>query len=117
MHAFSGSPEMAREFIRLGFAISISGTVTWDNALRPIRLAREIPLESLVLETDSPDLTPQAFRGQPNEPAWLVETLVRVAEIRGLAPADVAAATLQNVRRVLGIIPAQISVHFGKPVL
>lgn len=102
MHAFSGSPEMAREFIRLGFAISISGTVTWNNAQRPVRLAREIPLESLVLETDSPDLTPQAFRGQPNEPAWLVETLVRVAEIRGLAPADVAVATLLNTQRVLG---------------
>lgn len=104
MHAFSGSPEMAREFIRLGFAISISGTVTWDNAVRPVRLAREIPLESLVLESDSPDMTPGPFRGQPNEPAWLVETLARVAAIRGMAPAAVAATASFNTQRVLGKI-------------
>ena len=104
MHAFSGSPEMAREFIRLGFVISISGTVTWDNAVRPVRLAQEIPLESLVLETDSPDLAPRAFKGQPNEPAWLVETLGRLAEIRGLTSADVGHATNLNTRRILGKI-------------
>ena len=101
MHAFSGSPEMAREFIRLGFAISISGTITWTGAVRPVRLAREIPLESLVLETDAPDLTPQAMRGQPNEPAWLVETLQAVAVMRGIRPAEVARAALDNTRRVL----------------
>jgi len=104
MHAFSGSPEMAREFIRLGFAISLSGTVTWENAVRPVRLAREIPLESLVLETDAPDMAPRPFRGRPNEPAWMVETLAAVAEIRCMAAAEVAAAALRNTRRVLGKI-------------
>ena len=96
MHAFSGSVEMARQFIRLGFLISISGTVTWDNAVRPARLAGELPLERLVLETDAPDLTPQRFRGQPNQPAYLTEVLAAVARIRGALPADVAARTTQN---------------------
>lgn len=117
MHAFSGSPEMAREFIRLGFAISISGTVTWENAVRPVRLAREIPLESLVLETDAPDMTPRPFRGRPNEPAWMVETLGAVAEIRGMTSAGVADAALSNTRRVLEKIVAKDGVHFQKPVV
>ena len=101
MHAFSGSPEMAREFIRLGFAISISGTVTWDNAVKPLRVAQELPLEHLVLESDAPDMTPQLYRGTFNRPAWLVETARRVAEVRGMATEDVAFATTTNVTRVL----------------
>lgn len=106
MHAFSGSPEMAREFIRLGFLISLSGTVTWQGALRPVRLARQIPLESLVLETDAPDLTPQRYRGQPNQPAWLREVLVAVANIRGMIVSDVARATMDNSQRFFQKFPA-----------
>lgn len=101
MHAFSGSPEMARDFTRLGFAVSLSGTVTWLGAVRPLRLARELPLEWLVLETDAPDMTPQTMRGRPNEPAWMVETLKAVAEIRGISAAEVAAAARGNTLRVL----------------
>jgi TatD DNase family protein len=84
MHAFSGSPEMAREFIRLGFAISISGMVTRDNTIRLPRLVRELPLEDLVLETDAPDMSPQRFRGRPNQPAYIIETLHAVARIKGV---------------------------------
>jgi len=104
MHAFSGSAEMAREFIRLGFLISISGTVSWTNAVRPVRLARELPLESLVLETDAPDMTPQAFRGRPNQPAYLAEVLASVAQIRGMRPGDVATETTKNCARVLSFL-------------
>jgi TatD DNase family protein len=82
MHAFSGSPEMAREFIRLGFAISISGMVTRDTSVKLTRLVSELPLEELVLETDAPDLTPQRYRGQTNQPAYLMETLHAVARIK-----------------------------------
>jgi len=101
MHAFSGSLEMAREFIRLGFAISISGTVTWNNAVKPLRVARELSLEHLVLETDAPDLTPERYRGEFNRPAWLTETALRVAEVRGISREDVAQISTENVRRVL----------------
>jgi TatD DNase family protein len=101
MHAFSGSPEMAREFIRLGFAISISGMVTRNNSIRLPRLVSELPLEDLVLETDAPDLTPQRYRGQSNQPAYLVETLQAVARIKGVE-ADIAAESLRA--RTLSIL-------------
>ncbi len=101
MHAFSGSPEMAMEFIKLGFAISISGTVTWTNAVKPLRIARELPLEHLVLETDAPDMTPQRYRGRFNRPAWMAETAAQVAQLRGLSIESVIAATACNTRRVL----------------
>jgi TatD DNase family protein len=105
MHAFSGSPEVAAECIRLGFAISLSGSVTWETAVRPLRLARELPLEAIVLETDAPDMTPHPFRGQPNRPALLKETLVAVARIRDAAVADVAAATSATATRILKLPP------------
>lgn len=101
MHAFSGSPEMAREFIKLGFAISISGTVTWDNALKPLRIARELALEDLVLETDAPDMPPQRYRGRFNRPAWMSETAAKVARERGIPLEAVISATAENTRRVL----------------
>jgi TatD DNase family protein len=105
MHAFSGSPEMAREFIRLGFAISISGVVTRDTAVRPLRVVRELPLESLVLETDAPDLTPQRYRGQSNQPAYLVETLRAVAAIKGVEPVLVARYSRAVSHKILGRMP------------
>ncbi|NTV49409.1 MAG: TatD family hydrolase [Geobacteraceae bacterium] len=101
MHAFSGSVEMAREFIRLGFVISISGTVTWNNAVKPLRIARELPLEHLVLETDAPDMTPERYRNRFNRPAWLTETAQRVAEVRGISVEDVALETTATARRIL----------------
>jgi TatD DNase family protein len=103
MHAFSGSPEMAREFIRLGFAISLSGTLTWHGAVRPLRLAREIPLEHLVLETDAPDMPPQNHRGSANQPAWLVEILLALAAAKNISPETVAATTRDNAVRTLGL--------------
>jgi len=104
MHAFSGSPEMAREFIRLGFAISLCGTLTWQGAVRPLRLAREIPLEHLVLETDAPDMPPQTHRGEANQPAWLVETLFALAAIKNITPEAVTVATHKNSVRVLSLV-------------
>lgn len=101
MHAFSGSVEMAREFIRLGFAISVSGTVTWKNAVKPQRVASELALEHLVLETDAPDMTPERYRSRFNRPAWITETALRVAEIRGISVEDVGIETTATARRIL----------------
>jgi TatD DNase family protein len=101
MHAFSGSAELAGDFIRLGFAISVAGPVTYMNAVRPIELVRNIPLEHLVLETDAPDMTPQPFRGNANEPAYLLETAKKVAEIKGVSLEEVAAVTTLNAERLL----------------
>ncbi len=101
MHAFSGSVEMAYEFVRLGFAISISGTVTWDNAVKPITIARKLPLEQLVMETDSPDMAPQRYRGSINRPAWIMETVRTLAAVRKISVEEVAEATSVNVSRIL----------------
>ena len=101
MHAYSGSVEIAREFITLGFAISISGTVTWNNAVKPLRVATGLPLEHLVLETDAPDMTPERYRRRFNRPAWITETAQRVAELRGISLEEVATVTTENARRVL----------------
>lgn len=101
MHAFSGSPEIARECIRLGFYISVCGTVTYHNAVRPLRVARELPLDRLVLETDAPDLSPEPFRGRPNEPAFMLETARVLAELKGLPLELVAETTTANALKIL----------------
>ena len=103
MHAFSGSLETARDCIALGFAISVAGPATYRNAVRPIELIRNIPLCHLVLETDSPDMTPEPFRGMANEPAFLVETAKKVAEIKSVDLAELAAVTTSNAERLLRI--------------
>lgn len=100
MHAFSGSVEIARECIRLGLLISVAGTVTYANAVRPVAVAREIPLEHLLLETDAPDMTPEPLRGTPNEPAFLALTARRLAELKGVTPEQVARITSANAAQL-----------------
>jgi TatD DNase family protein len=100
MHAFSGSPETARDCLRLGLHISVAGTVTWQNAVRPPAVAACIPLERLLLETDAPDLTPEPHRGEVNLPHYLLETAARVAEIKGISLAELARATTGNALRL-----------------
>jgi len=103
MHAFSGSPETARECLRLGLAIGVAGTVTFRNAVRPLAVVREIPLEHLLLETDAPDLTPEPFRGQDNEPSFLPAIACTVAALKGVSLADVAVATSRTAERIFRI--------------
>jgi TatD DNase family protein len=102
MHAYSGSIEMALKFIKLGLAISISGMITRDTAVKPLRLVQELPLECLVLETDAPDLTPQRYRGQSNQPAFILETLLAVAGIKGVKPVTVARSSRAVSYKILG---------------
>lgn len=103
MHAFSGSTEIARECINLGFLVSIAGTLTYGNAVRPLEIVRQIPLEFLVLETDAPDMTPEPHRGRPNEPAFLVEIAKKVAEIKRVSLAEVERVTTENAERLFRI--------------
>ncbi len=100
MHAFSGSYEIAMECIRLGLCISISGTVTYRNAKRPVELVERLPLDHLLLETDSPDMTPEPYRGRDNEPAYLVEIARKVAEIKGVDIEVVGEVTTRNAQKV-----------------
>jgi len=103
MHAFSGSPEIAREAVRLGMFISVAGPVTYVNAVRPLQVAAQVPLDRLVLETDAPDLTPEPHRGGVNEPAFLPLIAAEVARIRGISFEELAEATTVNACRLFGI--------------
>jgi len=93
MHAFSGSPEIATECLKLGLCIGVAGPLTFENAVRPLEVVRSVPLERLLLETDAPDLAPVPYRGSPNEPAFLVEIARKVAEIKGVSLEEVARTT------------------------
>ncbi len=100
MHAFSGSYEVALECVKLGLSISISGTVTYGNAVKPVEIVRKLPMESILLETDSPDMTPEPFRGRENEPAYLVEVARKVAEIKSMDIGEIGLITTRNAERI-----------------
>jgi TatD DNase family protein len=96
IHCFSGDIEMARRYIELGFYISLAGSVTYPSAGELVEVARELPLERLLLETDAPFLAPQAHRGQRNEPAYVALTAEKVAGIRQAPVETVAEAAARN---------------------
>jgi TatD DNase family protein len=102
LHAFSGSPETARECMKQGFLISFGGTVTYRNAVKSPEVAALVPLDRLVLETDAPDMAPEPHRGEVNEPSFLVDIARKVAEIKGITVAEIAEATTANVVRLFG---------------
>ncbi|MDQ7820549.1 MAG: TatD family hydrolase [Armatimonadota bacterium] len=103
LHAFSGSPELAADAARRGYMVSLAGPVTFPTARVPVEVVRVVPLEMLLVETDSPVLAPQPWRGRRNEPAFLEAVVRRIAEIRGMDPAEVARITTDNARRVFGL--------------
>ena len=101
MHCFTESMDVAHAAIDLGFFISLSGIVTFKNAQQVHEVAREIPLENLLIETDAPFLAPVPFRGKTNEPAFVVHVAERIAELKGLAVEEVAEVTTQNFCRFI----------------
>ena len=92
-HCFSGGPEEARRCLDLGAVLSFSGIVSFPSATDLQDAARACPLDRLLVETDSPYLAPVPHRGKKNQPAWVVDVGRAVAEVKGLALADVAKAT------------------------
>lgn len=100
MHCYAYGPEAAIRYVESGLLISIPGTVTYPNNGRGQEVARSVPADALVLETDCPYLTPQSRRGKRNEPALIVETLHKVAQLRGETPESVAASTTANAIRL-----------------
>ena len=103
MHCFSGSAEQALEYIGLGATISIAGPVTYKNNKKTVRVTEEVPLAHLLIETDSPYLTPEPMRGKPNEPAYVEYVARKIAEIKGIPYEELAAATLENALRFFDI--------------
>lgn len=103
MHSFTGTAETARECIALGLYISFAGMVTFKNAAELRAVARAVPDDRILIETDSPYLSPHPLRGRRNEPAHLVHTAECLARERGVAPADFIRQTDENARRLFGV--------------
>jgi len=99
LHCFSGSAELAKEYVKLGAMISLGGPVTFKNARHSVEVAKEIPLDHLLIETDAPYLTPVPFRGKLNMPQYVEYTARKIAEIRGISYEELAKATLDNALR------------------
>jgi TatD DNase family protein len=102
MHCFTEDWDTASAALDLGFHISISGIVTFKNAATVRDVASRVPLERLLVETDSPYLAPVPNRGKTNEPAWVAHVASAVAELRGIALEELAAATTANYYRLFG---------------
>ena len=96
VHCFSYSVEMAREFVKMGFYIGIGGVLTFKNARKLVEVAREIPLERLILETDCPYLAPVPYRGKRNSSLYLPHVVGKLAEIKGISEEEVIQVTEQN---------------------
>lgn len=103
IHSYSGSLEQAKQLIELNFFISIGGSVTYENAKSIRKVAREIPLDSLLIETDAPDQPDHKNRGQRNEPAYLVNTLEAISALREEPQKIIARQTTSNTRSLFDI--------------
>jgi len=98
LHCFTGTPEEAQEVIKRGWYLSLSGIVTFKKSYGLHVVAQTVPLDRLLIETDSPYLAPTPYRGKRNEPAYLVEIAKFIASLRDISPSELAAATATNAR-------------------
>lgn len=103
MHSYSGSWEMVKDFQKLNFVVGMGGPVTFKNALDPKKIAKNISLDMLMIETDCPYLTPHPFRGKVNTPLYLPYIVEEIGLIRNITPADVVEKTNETVSRVFRI--------------
>lgn len=103
MHCFSGDWAAAMQYLSLGMYISIAGTVTFKNAKPTQDVAKRVPLDRLLIETDAPYLTPVPFRGKRNEPALVQYVSQKIADLRGIPEEEVAENTRENTRRLFSL--------------
>ena len=102
-HCYAGSVEMAEELVKRGWMLSFTGVLTYKNARKAVEVAAAIPLEHLMIETDSPYLAPVPCRGQRNDSTLVRYVCEKLADIKGISPEECAAATLENGRRFFRI--------------
>ena len=102
VHAFAGSREEAREYIKLGFKLGLGGAATWPQALRMHRVIAELPIGSVVLETDSPDMAPAMYPGQRNSPEHLPDICAALAQLMGVSAQQLAEASTGNAVELFG---------------
>jgi TatD DNase family protein len=103
IHCFSSDWEYAQKIIDLGFAISFTGNVTYKNS-ELVEAIKKIPLASMMIETDSPYLTPEPYRGKRNEPAYVIETARKIAEIKGISLAEVEMETTKKAQKFFRLV-------------
>ncbi|MBB2495441.1 TatD family hydrolase [Aquipseudomonas ullengensis] len=102
IHAFAGSVEEAREYLKLGFKLGLGGAPTWPQALRLRKVVAQLPLEAIVLETDAPDMAPAMHPNQRNSPEYLADICRVLAELRGISPEELATASSHNAAELFG---------------
>lgn len=103
MHCFSGSVEFAKECLKAGWYLALGGVVTFKNAIKMKEVAKIVPLDKLLLETDAPYLAPVPFRGKENQPAYVKYVAEEIASLRGVEVDEIAEATTQNAIKVFGL--------------
>lgn len=103
LHCYSGSVEMAQKCVELGYYIGIGGTLTFNKAKKPVEVASAIPLDRILLETDSPYLAPVPYRGKRNEPAYVVKVLEKLSEVKGVSPEMIKEQLNKNVAELFQI--------------
>ena len=102
-HCYSGSAEMAKELVKRGWYIGFTGVLTFKNARKAVEVAKAIPLDRIVLETDCPYMSPEPFRGRRNDPGKLYRMAEKLAEIRGLTVEEIHTITMENGKRLYRI--------------
>ena len=102
VHAFAGSQEEAREYIKLGFRLGLGGAATWPQANRLRKVVAGLPLDAIVLETDAPDMAPAMHPNQRNSPEYLAEICAELAALRGISAEELAAASSRNADELFG---------------
>ena len=103
IHCYSGSAEFAKEYLKLGAVLGVDGPLTYKNNKKTVAVVETVPLESLLIETDAPYLTPVPYRGKPNKSPYVEYVARKVAEIKGLSYEEVAEATMKNAKKFFGI--------------
>jgi TatD DNase family protein len=103
IHCWSGDSELAKAYLDLGFYLSVAGPVTYSTAVQLKVIAKDVPLDRLVVETDCPWLAPQSQRGERNEPSFLPEVITKIADLRNISAEAVAKHTTSNARRLFNI--------------
>ena len=102
-HCYSGSAEMARQLVNMGWYIGFTGVLTFKNARKAVETAASIPLDRIVLETDCPFMAPEPFRGKRNDPGYLPKMAEKLAQIRGISVEEAISATTENAKRLYRI--------------
>ncbi|MFL0247539.1 TatD family hydrolase [Candidatus Clostridium stratigraminis] len=104
LHCFGGSIEFARECLKLGYYIGFTGVVTFKNAKKIVEVAKEVPLERILVETDCPYMAPAPYRGERNRSDFIKYIIEKLSELKGISEEEIAAATINNVKKMLKLI-------------